>query len=322
MVAVALVLSGAAAMFAILTGGNSDENYTIRGVMPLADGTLLLVERAGMANNTYDRGRLRVIGRDGKELRRSETVKSALVVHGVAGDHVWATSHDGGLQAWRLSDLAPTAGATAAIAAHPMLSRKRSVVGVTDSAVVVRGADDKLYTITSSYQIAKHSKELPYRSIAARSTSVDLFPIAGDMPRPFSRPLGLRDTELVKPAVLLRLDGGTSDEQVAALVHSVDFAGAGSSAIVSRVEPPRIVWSVSARELVGAHDLGKNAGYRIAFAELRESSLWLIAEANVWHDPAPDTSSSRNRGYGEYAVRLAQIDPATGAIRAVHRVVQ
>lgn len=309
------IVAAALIVFAVMRGGPSDDQFSIRGVLPLTDGSLLLVERAGMSNDTYDRGRLRVVSREGRELRRSKTVKSALVGHGVAADHVWVTSHDDGLEAWRVSDLAPVPGGAAAIEGHPMLSRKRNVVGLTGDAVVVRAADHRHYTITGTYAIAKQPEDFAYRAIAARSGSVDMFPLTvetgtGHLRAGTSLP---RDLDLVHPRAVLELDPG------AVLATGKDFEGVGNSAIVGRVENGAMAWSIAARDLIGPHDLGRDAIYTYKLAELRDGLLWLVAEAAVWHQPRSD-SSSRTRGHGEYAQQIASIDPKTGAIRSSHRI--
>jgi hypothetical protein len=316
---IAAVVAGVVIVLALKLGHATDENYTIRGVLPQPDGALLLVERAGVGNNTYDRGRLRQVTRDGVEVRRSTAMKSALVVHGIVGGHVWLTSHERGLEAWRLTDLAPAPGAKA-IAAHAMLSRKRNVVGLTDDAVVVRAADDKLYTITSSYAIAQQPKGFVYRAVAPRSESVDMLPLAVEDGRAHVR-LGaprLNDTDLVKPSAVLELDPTLPPEAAAILAQSIDFEGAGNSAIVSRVEGGKVRWSITARDVLGAHGLGRNAGLSFKLAELREGSLWLVAEAGMWYRPRRD--STRSRGHGEYVHQIVNVDVATGAIRSSHRI--
>jgi hypothetical protein len=324
-VAVSALIVGAIVLASQLLDKPSDRRTSVRGVFPLADGTLLFVEREGFSDSTYDRGRLRVIGRDGRELRRSAPVEMAFAVHGLAGDHVWLRSHGGGLEAWSLASLAPRPGARAAIEAHPMLARKLAVEGLSGDAIVARAADDALYTIApASYAITKQPKGFEFTRVWSPGGGTnDAFPIndTGVLPEAGGQKVVLDDTELVRPAPIVGPGNARLAVDRGLLVHSVDFLGASNSGIVSRVDAPATVrWSLSMRTVIGPNDLGKDAGYRLAFAELKEGALWIVAEGNVWYTARPDADNSR--GHGEYVIRLAEVDPANGAVRAVHTIVK
>jgi hypothetical protein len=121
-------------------------------------------------------------------------------------------------------------------------------------------------------------------------------------------------TKLVDPAPLLGPGGRPLALERGVLVVSVDFDGIGNAAILSHVTPPaRVVWSRSTRDVVGPNDLGKNAGYRLVFAAVRGPTVLVVAEAETWR--RPDGGSHE---VGTHVARIAEIDPATGLVRASH----
>lgn len=330
LIAAAVVVAGVAvAVLGFGVGGPSARNYSIRGVMALGDGTLLVIERAGMLDSSYDRGRLRVIDRDGREVRRGDAVEAAIVGHGVVDGHVWVTTSGGGLEAWRLGDLRPVPGAKAALAAHPMVGRTATVQGLTGDAVVVRAADDALYTITPSYEITKQPKDLDYRAVPARSRSVDQYAAfgggahvrfaggvseAGDT----VTHVDLGQADLVRPSAVLEEGGRPLHHDGAALAHSLDFQGLGNSAIVSRVDAPaRLRWSRPLRDLFEPGEAHRDAAYRLVFADIHDGALWVVAEGG-WMPPSAGDRNRRKRG--EYAARIASIDLETGEVRTNARV--
>jgi len=310
----ALIVVGVIAL--VVFGGRSDEDYSLRRVVPLASGELLLVERSGFDNNTLDHARLRVVGRDGTVVRTSDGIKGAYRVYARTGDRVWGSTHADGLHMRGVADLAVVPGTKEAIAGHDMLAPGDHVLGTHDGAIVVKGADQRYYTIDNDNKIERHGKDMEFDPLP--KTDEDTARIVGghaaDIGGHF---VDLSKLDLVDPKFLVDASAEPmhAPDDAGVFVYSVDRRGKGSSAMVSLLDKQgKLRWTVAARDLMNVQFDGK-PGYRVVWAQMHDDRLWLALEVNLW------MYDSEYGGYGQYEVHLAVLDPATGDTVQTHPII-
>jgi len=310
----ALVVAGVIAL--VMFGGRSDADYSLRRVVPLDSGELLLVERNGFENNTLDRARLRVVGRDGTVARSSDDIKGAYRVYDRTGDRIWGSTYADGLHMRRITDLTVVPGTKEAIAGHDMLAPGDPVLGTRGDAVVVKGADQRYYTIDINNNIKRHDKDLEFSRLP--KTDEDTARIVGGPAADVGGSyVDLTKLDLVDPKFLVDASAqplrGPNDAGL--LVDSVDRRGKGGSAMVSLLtKQGELSWTVAARDLMNVQFDGK-PGYRVVWTEMHDGALWLALEVNLW------TYDSEYGGYGQYEVHLVTLDPATGEVVQAHPII-
>jgi hypothetical protein len=289
-------------------GRTTEANWGIESAFALADGNLLLVERAGLDNSTYDSGRLRIVSRSGQELRRSQEVEMAMKPHAVVDGGVWVDTHEGGLELWTLSELTPRAGAKAALAGAPALANRRQIHGAHEGKLVLTGGDDRHYTIDSGYVVEQQPKGF-HRTLPE------------GVPLALVESVALDRTDLVRPRPLLAPAGGplTVGDGKALVVVSSAQDGSARTTTLSRVDTGGLVrWSVTAEQLATPHELG-DAAYSFPLVDVADGVVFVIAQATSLRSSSSDEGSSRT--WAEHEVRLVDLDPEDGRVLSSRSIV-
>jgi hypothetical protein len=305
LVALAALAAVAAGVVFWLLGRTTEENWGIEAAYALADGNVLLIERAGLNNSSYDDARLRIVARSGHELRRSETIDQAVRPYGVVDGGIWIDTVDGGLELWTLSELAPRPGAKAAFASVPVLVQRREFKGTSGGVLALIGNDGRHYTVDSGYAIERQDKgfepHLPSGAPVALVAAV-----------------ALDRTELVQPRVVSASSGDAIllPNAKSLLVTSTGLDG--TEATLSRVDEGGLVrWSVTARQLVGATELDEPF-FGFVLIELADRTVFAIAQGTSIQTTRSEDSA---RTWGEHQIRLADIDVEDGRVLGTRPII-
>jgi len=288
-----------------LLGRTTEENWGIEAAYALADGSILVIERAGLDNGNADDARLRIVARDGHELRRSAEIEGAVRPYGVVDGAVWIESTAGGLELWTLQDLAPRPGAKAAFASVPVLVQRREFKGTAGGVLAVIGNDGRHYTVDRAYAIERQAKDFrPELPKGAAKALVDA--------------VAIDRTELVQARVAATSSGDAIviPGRTAFLVTSTGMQG--TEATLSRVDEGGLVrWSVTAQQLVGANEL-KNPNYNFVLVDLTDRTVFAIAQAT---SILTSLGGDITRTWGEYEIRLCDIDLEDGRVLGTRPIV-
>lgn len=243
--------------------------------------------------------------------------RTACAIEGITAEVIWITrkTATGDLSANATDTLEPKPGIAEAIAAHPVLSTTYEVLGMLEDKLVLRGANNRSYSIDAAGAIEPIAEDAAFDSSP---------PISGgkrDQGRLRLEPISTRGDERgVK--IHAALDNATAfSDSVATLgsdsgdllVHSTVFAKGSVSPQISRVAPSGdILWTASLAELA--------APITVAEAEIKLVALTPLGDAAWLLIRASKMSRQQQTDYYEVEHRLVQLDVSTGQAAASHTV--
>lgn len=283
--------------------GEGGSPWSVRRVVPLAGGDLLLVERRGLDESTMDSARLRRLAPDG-EVRASvvDDRRGALTVHALVDDVLWAESPGRGLHVRSAATLEPIASLRDALASHRALSRGHEAIGVLRDRLVLRAGDRSAHALALDGALDElPNDDLPLEPLLPADPSERdraRLSVRGSMST--SGPAELGEAERIIDA---RTGHPLHLGADAALVRRREPGERGGD-VLARVRGGRVEWQLGAAQLV----LDGRASCRVAGVMQDAGELALIVEAESWRAPY------EGRPYPVYDARLVRIDARSGEV--------